>query len=94
MKFLKNQVIKIIYAPSFGREFIKLGKHLQEEAFEKIKSFQDPKNHKQLKVHKLHGHLKNRYSFTVNYQYRIVFNFLSKNEAVFLSVGDHDVYKR
>jgi len=86
-------VIKIIYAPRFVREFAKLEKGLQEEALRKIKLFQSLKNHGRLKVHKPHGPLKNRSSFSVNYQYRIVFFFRSKDEAVFLVVGNHNVYK-
>jgi len=86
-------VIKVIYAPRFVREFSKLERGLQEEGLKKIKLFQNPKNHGRLKVHKLHGPLKDRYSFSLNYQYRVVFNFLSKDEVVFLAVGNHDVYK-
>lgn len=86
-------MIKIIYAPRFIRELGKLERGLQGEVLEKIRSFRDPRNHKQLQVHKLHGPLKDRYSFSINYGYRIVFNFLSKSEAVFLSIGNHDVYK-
>lgn len=86
-------MIKIVYAPRFIRELGKLEKDLQEEALEKIKSFCNFRNHKQLKTHKLHGPLKNRYSFSINYGYRIVFNFRSKREVVFLSIGNHDIYK-
>lgn len=85
--------MEIVYAPRFVRELGKLEGAVQREALEKIKLFRDPKNHRQLKVHKLHGRLSDRYSFSVNYEYRIVFNFLSKKEVVFLSMGDHDVYK-
>jgi len=86
-------VIKIIYTPRFVREFSKLDSAIQVEAHEKIKLFQDPQNHKGLKVHKLHGPLKNFLSFSANYQYRVVFSFLSKNEVVLLMIGNHDVYK-
>lgn len=86
-------MIEIIYAPRFVRELGKLERKLQEESLEKIKSFCNPRNHKQLKVHKLHGPLKNRYSFSINYEYRIVFNFQSKKEVIFLSIGNHDIYK-
>ncbi|HEY4495657.1 MAG TPA: type II toxin-antitoxin system mRNA interferase toxin, RelE/StbE family [Candidatus Paceibacterota bacterium] len=86
-------MIKIVYAPRFVRDLDKLERDLQEEALEKIKSFYNFRNHKQLKVHKLHGPLKNRYSFSINYDYRIVFIFLSKSKAVFLSIGNHDIYK-
>jgi plasmid maintenance system killer protein len=67
---------------------------LQEEVIEKIKLFRNPANHKSLKVHKLFGRLKGRYSFAVNYQTRIVFFYLPSRprEAYLLAVGDHDIY--
>lgn len=86
--------IKIHFKPTFVRGFKKMEKNLQEEALEKIELFKDAKNHKQLKVHKLHGVLANRYSFSVNYRFRIVFVYLSKSEAVLLAIGDHEVYDK
>jgi plasmid maintenance system killer protein len=46
-----------------------------------------------MKTHKLKELLNDRYSFTVYHTYRIVFQYLSKEEAVLLCIGDHDVYK-
>ncbi|MCH7529879.1 hypothetical protein IIB50_02065 [Patescibacteria group bacterium] len=80
-------------SPQFRKQFRKLEQSLQEETLEKIELFKDKNNHKQLKVHVLHGRLKDRYSFSVNYKFRIVFMYLSKNEAVLLAIGDHYVYK-
>ena len=85
--------MKVSFLPLFARKFNRLGVALQDEVMEKIELFKDEKNHKYLKVHKLHGVLSGRYSFSVNYKTRIVFSYLSKNEAVLLAVGDHDVYK-
>jgi plasmid maintenance system killer protein len=86
-------MIKLIYAPIFIRQLGKLGKELQNEAIEKIGLFEDESNHKALKVHKLHGSFKNKYSFSVNYKYRIVFMWQSKSEAALLAIGDHAIYK-
>lgn len=85
----------IFFTPQFKRQFRKLPAPLQEETIEKIELFKDPKNHKQLKVHKLKGTFKKHHSFSVNYQYRILFQYLDKDksEAVLLVIGDHDVYK-
>ena len=80
-------------SPQFRKQFKKLEQLLQEETLEKIELFKKSKNHKQLKVHKLHGRLSGRYSFFVNYKFRIVFMYLSKNEITLLAIGDHDVYK-
>ena len=85
--------MKVSFLPLFARKFNRLEVALQDEVMEKIELFKDEKNHKYLKVHKLHGVLSGRYSFSVNYKTRIVFSYLSKNESVLLVVGDHDVYK-
>ena len=84
--------MKIGYKATFIRKFNKFEQALQEEVLEKIELFKDVKNHKQLKVHKLHGPLSGRYSFSVNYKTRIVFIYISKKEVAILSVGDHAVY--
>ena len=88
--------MEVSYTPSFVRALNKLPPELQEEALEKIDLFRDQKNHKQLKVHKLSGRLKGRYSFSVNYKTRVVFNYLQTNpkEARLDAIGDHDVYDR
>ena len=85
--------MRVYFKPTFIRKLKQLETALRGEAMEKIELFKDEKNHKQLKVHKLKGVLSGRYSFSVNYKTRIVFSYLSKNEAVLLAVGDHEVYK-
>jgi plasmid maintenance system killer protein len=86
-------MIKIGYLPIFIRQLKKLEDLLAQEVIGKIDLFKDPKNHDLLKVHKLHGRLKGRYSFYVNYKIRVVFIYVYKKEAMLFSVGDHDVYK-
>jgi len=85
--------IEVLFKPSFVRQFKILEPELQEEVLEKIEVFRDSKNHKLLKVHKLHGRLARFYSFSVNYKFRIVFNYPDKEKAVLLAIGDHEVYK-
>ena len=85
--------IKLIYTPTFLRKLKKCEPELQEEIKERITLFKNRSNHKQLKVHKLKGNLKNRYSFSATYAHRIVFIWEDTQTAVLLSVGDHNVYK-
>lgn len=82
----------IAYTPQFLRMFRKLEKDLKEEVVEKIELFAKDPTSSMLKAHKLKGKLKNRYSFSVNYQIRIVYTPLSKKEVAFLAIGGHDVY--
>ena len=87
--------MEVSYTPAFVRMLVKLPKELQEEALEKIELFRDEKNHDLLRVHKLSGGLKGRYSFSVNYKTRIVFNITKTlpKEARLDAIGDHDVYR-
>ena len=73
--------------------FKKLPAYLQKEVISKIELFKDTKNHKILEVHKLKGRLRKHYGFSVDFHNRITFDYLSDNEAVLLTVGDHDIYK-
>jgi len=85
--------MEILYKPTFIREFNKLNKDLQEEALEKLELLKTSSNHKSLKVHKLKGKLSSFYSFSVNYNYRIVFQYRTKKEVYLFNIGDHDIYK-
>jgi len=86
-------MIQISFKPTFVKQMNKLEKELVEEVFEKIELFKNEKNHKLLKVHKLHGKLSEHFSFSVNYKFRIVFKYERKGQVVFLDIGDHDIYK-
>jgi mRNA-degrading endonuclease RelE of RelBE toxin-antitoxin system len=85
-------LIKLIYLPAFLRKLKKCDQPLQEEIKGKIVQFQNRTNHEQLKVHKLKGSLSDYYSFSVTYKHRVIFFWEDAETAVFLSVGDHDVY--
>jgi len=85
--------MEVGYSARFIKIYNSLEKELAEEVYEKINLFRDEKNHKILKVHKLHGKLKTEYSLSVNYKVRIIFERVGKNKAVLHAIGGHDVYK-
>ena len=85
-------MIDVVFTPSFLRQLKALEISLQKEVIEKVELFKNPQNYKTLKIHKLKGRLKGRWSFSVNYRFMIVFSYVSKRKAVFLGVGDHSVY--
>ena len=87
-------MINVAVIPAFKRRFDKLPAKLQAEALEKIELFKDQGKHRALRVHKLKGPFADCYSFSVNFEYRIVFQYLTKKEVVLLMIGDHDVYDR
>jgi len=86
-------MIDIEYKPKFLRKFNQLPEALKVEVEEKISLFLEDQNHSFLKTHKLTGKLKGTYSFSVNYDLRIIFTYNMKNEVSLLTIGNHDIYK-
>jgi addiction module RelE/StbE family toxin len=82
----------IYYHPQFRRSFLNLPKETQKEAKKKIILFKNNPFSASLKAHKLHGKLKEHWSFIIKNQYRIIFIF-ENNNAIFLDIGPHDIYK-
>ena len=86
-------MIEVIYLPKFVRAYKKCVPGLKEEIKTAISLFADKDNHARLRVHKLSGRMEGRYGFSVNYRTRIVFQWQADDKAVFLMVGDHDIYE-
>ena len=74
--------MKVAFTPKFLRLLKKLPLGLQNEVIEKIELFKNVGNHQRLEVHKLKGRLKKFYGFSVDYQNRIVFDYLSEDEVL------------
>lgn len=83
---------KIAYYPKFIRQFRKLPSDLKEETKEKIELFKQNRDNPTLKNHKLQGRLREYYSFSVNYVYRILYK-IQDGKAVLMEIGTHDLYK-
>lgn len=86
-------MIAILYKPTFVRQYDALPRELQEEVKERITLFRKNPRHRFLRMHKLNGALRGFLSFSVNYRYRIVFQWEKRHTAVLLVVGDHDLYR-
>ncbi len=65
---------------------IKSKAEVKERIFRKIPFDQ------RLKTHKLHGKIKNLWSFSINAKYRVVFEF-DKSDVILLDVGNHKIYQ-
>lgn len=84
--------MKIYYHPRFRISYRNLPKAIQGKAEQKEKIFRENPFEKSLKAHKLHGKLKNLWSFYVDARYRIIFEF-DKADITFLDIGDHSLYQ-
>ncbi|MFI5265693.1 MAG: type II toxin-antitoxin system YafQ family toxin [Candidatus Levyibacteriota bacterium] len=84
--------MKIVYSTKFAKEYRKLPLKVKLLAEKKEKIFRKNPHHSSLKTHRLTGRLKEYFAFSVNYQYRIIFEFKNKDEVWFHSVGTHSIY--
>lgn len=77
--------------------FIRAYKSLPEEI--KVRSKQREKIFKanpfapRLKTHKLKGKFKGYWSYSVDYQYRILFRFIDNETILYHDIGTHEIYK-
>ena len=89
-------MIKIAFDSSFKRAFKQriAGNREREEKFHsKLELFKNNPFAPSLKTHKLSGKLKDYWSFSVEYDLRIVFYFAAQEEVVLIDIGTHkEVY--
>ncbi len=84
---------KIEYSKQFLRLSKKLPKNIIDIAKQKTMMLAKDPFHSALKTHKLHGKFRKYFSFSINYEYRIVFKFVDKKTLLFLKIGKHDMYE-
>ncbi|HSX40347.1 MAG TPA: type II toxin-antitoxin system mRNA interferase toxin, RelE/StbE family [Candidatus Saccharimonadales bacterium] len=84
--------MRIYYSSKFAKEYKKLPKSVKIAAEKREKLFRKSPRHPSLKTHKLTGKLKSFWAFSIDYHYRIIFEFRDKDEVWFHSVGTHAIY--
>ena len=86
--------MKILYLSKFEKQYKALSAKVKNLAEEREKIFRKNPFDSRLKTHKLHGKLSSFLAFSINYEYRIIFDFLDKKKNIvrFYSVGRHDIY--
>ena len=67
---------------------------MKREAEEAEKLFRKNPFDPKLDTHKLHGRLSMFWSFSINREYRIVFEFGDRDVVYFHIVGKHEIYER
>ncbi len=85
--------MEVSFSSSFKRAFkkrIKGNVDLEKRFWQKLEKFTMDPFALSLKTHKLSGKLKDLWSFSVDYDERILFYFTEDEKAVFLDIGSHD----
>jgi len=89
-------MIKVSYNSSFKRAFkrkLVTGSEREARVRSKIALFLYDPFDKELRTHKLSGRLKGYWSFSVEYDLRVIFYFEDAETAVFVDLGTHkEVY--
>lgn len=83
----------VIYAPKFVRQYKKLPREIKILAEKRQKIFCTNPFDARLKTHKLSGELAGFYAFSVNFSFRIIFDFKNDMTARFYEIGTHDIYE-
>ncbi len=84
---------EVAFSSSFKRAFKKriVGRQpLEENFWKRVEIFRDNPLDARLRTHRLSGDLQEYWSFSIEYDVRVVFQFATKNRAVFQDIGTHD----
>jgi mRNA-degrading endonuclease YafQ of YafQ-DinJ toxin-antitoxin module len=85
--------VEVSFSSPFKRAFkkrIKGNTELEARFWQKLEQFTVDPFDPSLKTHKLSGKLKEFWSFSVDYDERVLFYFLEDEKAVFVDIGSHD----
>ena len=87
--------MEIFLTSKFKKCYKKLPKLIKEKAKEKEKIFRKNPFDSRLETHILYGKYKNYWAFSINKQWRVMFQFLdtAKTKVVFINIGTHKIYK-
>lgn len=86
------KIKKIHYTKNFAKKAARLPSKLKQEVKTREKLFREDPFHPLLKTHKSKGRLKKLWSFSITFKYRILFEFVDKDEVLFFDIGGHEIY--
>ena len=87
--------MKILHATKrFKRSYKKLSKSVREDFGEKVEIFLKDPFDVSLRTHKLRGSLGSSHAFCLRNGFRVLVDFLDKNEILLVDIGNHDEYKK
>lgn len=85
--------MEVSFSSTFKRAFKKRVKgkaDLEARFWQKLEQFTIDPFDPSLKTHKLSGKLKEFWSFSVDYDERVLFYFMEDGKAVLVDIGSHD----
>ena len=85
--------MEIRYSTKFRRQYKKLAKEIKTRAEKREMIFRKNPFDPRLKAHNPHGSQEGFMSFSVDYSYRIIFEFADAGTVIFYEIGAHDIYE-
>ena len=86
-------VTQIEYSTNFVKQFRKLSPQVKRQTVRAELLFKRDPFSPKIKTHKLTGKLDGLWAFSINYQNRIIFEFMGKGKVVFYKIGSHAIYR-
>jgi addiction module RelE/StbE family toxin len=86
-------MIEAVWDQGFKRSYRKrIHRHpqLKRQFREKMEMFLEEPFDSQLRTHKLSGKLKGTWAFSINDEYRVIFEFINTHKVLLIDFGTHD----
>lgn len=84
---------EIVPTSGFRKAFkrkVRGNKHLEVRFRDRVEIFHKNPFDPRLKTHRLSGRLQGLWSFSIDYDVRVVFSFAEPNRALFVDIGSHE----
>ncbi|MEK6647420.1 MAG: type II toxin-antitoxin system mRNA interferase toxin, RelE/StbE family [Candidatus Firestonebacteria bacterium] len=88
-----DKIKQIHFSPRFLKSFNNLPKFTQKLADTKDEIFRKNPFDIKLHTHMLKGELNGIWSYSVNYNYRVLFRFIKNDEVLYYDIGTHEIYR-
>ncbi len=83
----------IEYSHQFLKMYKRLPAQVQQAAEAKENIFRENPFHPSLRTHKLTGKLRDYWAFSIGYNYRIIYSFVTTRQVHWHAVGTHSIYQ-
>ena len=86
-------MIEIVLTSEFRKAFkrkVRGNKILEKRFRDRVETFQTNPFAPRLKTHRLSGELQGLWSFSIDYDARVIFLFVEPDRALFVDIGTHD----
>jgi mRNA-degrading endonuclease YafQ of YafQ-DinJ toxin-antitoxin module len=86
-------MIEIVLSSRFRKAFkrkVRGNRKLEQRFRERVAIFQTDPFDPRLRTHQLSGQLQGLWSFSIDYDARVIFSFVEENKALFVDIGTHE----